>query len=545
MRPRVIVTGMTATILVLAVAGCGTADDATESSRGAIAVTATSPSAPAPTLAPGGLTPTAQAGDEPAVPTSVIADDAACDARITSSFSMFATVNDLVWSSHQVVTGTVSERHPPEKIEVAGSALPFTIVTDFSVAIDRQFRGQAAKQLRVRTLGGQIGNCAQEFPDSPTLEVGSAVVLFLREPDGASDAATPVAYEIVGGDQGYWTIDADGLASTRAVHLLPEQQPLPLAALEAAVVTELRAGPAPESSVLDEYLVPETEAPISVLSRMQPRDGALLTDEEARQQVRDFIGEPGAELDVQFIDAAVEFTPASVGFPPTPDARLFLLTRAAGYGETRGRFVVDADTGEVLKAAMPGQQQTKVAKPLSENEARALAEDFARRHFEGFEQLTVVDDPLVMPDRRYLVEISVAQPDTSTIAVVWRQRGGVFDGWLSTFVSVEVDATTGTVIEYTARRSGDGGAAPPVLSEEAAVSAAVEIARAEEPTIADEGIERTALSTMYGNDGSEVWAWAVAFANAETRAAERGSSVSIVRVDAITGELLELTTRMD
>lgn len=255
-------------ILIVALTACGTVDGVDEAPRGAAVATATVASIP---------TPMASVSGSPAVPTVAnsedptpgIAEDAACDARISSSFVMFETLNDLVWSSHQVVTGTVTERLPSEKINVEGSVLPFTIVTDVIVNIDQQFRGQPSNQLRVRTFGGQIDGCAQEFPDSPPFEVGASVALFMREPDTAS---TYQVYEVVGGSQGYWTIGADGLASTDAVHLLPAQQPIPLDALTAAIVSELAAGPSPDSSVLDEYLVPASMAPIVV-----PTDGTPST----------------------------------------------------------------------------------------------------------------------------------------------------------------------------------------------------------------------------------------------------------------------------
>lgn len=113
-------------ILMVALTACGTADGVDEAPRGAAAATATVASVP---------TPTASVSEYPAAPTVAnsgdptpgIAEDAACDARISSSFVMFETLNDLVWSSHQVVaSGRHRNRYraPPVREHQCGRLCP-------------------------------------------------------------------------------------------------------------------------------------------------------------------------------------------------------------------------------------------------------------------------------------------------------------------------------------------------------------------------------------------------------------------------------------
>jgi hypothetical protein len=203
--------------------------------------------------------PTDVSATEPNDPTSVIAEDAACDARISEDFAMFTSLDELAWASHQVIEGTVAEILPAQKIKVEGSVLPFTIVTDAMVTVDRQFRGQAATMVRVRLLGGSIGDCAQEFPDSPQLTPGTSVLLFLREPDAAT---SDQAYELTGGKQGYWTISDGGLVTATDPRLQLTGEAATVAAVEGALSATLAAGPPADNPLLDQFLVPVSEAPI-------------------------------------------------------------------------------------------------------------------------------------------------------------------------------------------------------------------------------------------------------------------------------------------
>lgn len=196
---------------------------------------------------------------DPADPTPGIAEDAACDARVMGSSVLFEPIAELAWSSHQVVVGTVTERLPAAKVTVEGSMLPFTIVRDVNLAVEEQFRGQPADDVWIRTLGGSVGSCSQEFPDSPQLEPGDRVLVFLRRIKGADRNV----YEFVGSPQGHWTVSTDGMVTTEAAHLLPGGQPAPLTTIEATIVSALAAGPPANSPLLDQFLVPTEEAPIT------------------------------------------------------------------------------------------------------------------------------------------------------------------------------------------------------------------------------------------------------------------------------------------
>ena len=223
----------------------------------ATATTATT----APTVLPvAAASPTLEPATAPSGPTPGIAEDAACDARISEDTVMFQSVGALAWSSHQVVEGTVVEVLPAKKIKIAGSMLPFMIVTDAMVKVEQRFRGQPADIVRVRMLSGSIGGCAQEFPDMPQLKAGSRVLLFVRQPDAPTGDN---AYEFTGGAQGVWDILDNGLVTTRAIHLLPAYQPAPLGSIEAAISAALAAGPPSDDPLVNQFLVPASEAPIA------------------------------------------------------------------------------------------------------------------------------------------------------------------------------------------------------------------------------------------------------------------------------------------
>jgi hypothetical protein len=257
-----------AAVMLPAVA-CGT-PETMEDSRGQSISVSPSPTAvlvppegqeatASPTLTPTEVTATVVPSSSPANPTPAIAEDAACDGRISGSLVGFATIDEMVWFSHQVVVGTVVERQPPKKVTISGSVLPFVIVTDVQVDVEKRFRGEPTNPLWIRTLGGSIGDCSQEFPDSPQLAMGERVLLFAREVVGADTQV----YEILGSSQGRWEISESGVVTTEAVHLLPDGTPLSLEAVEAIIVASLADGPPIDSPLLDTFLVPVDEAPLA------------------------------------------------------------------------------------------------------------------------------------------------------------------------------------------------------------------------------------------------------------------------------------------
>lgn len=256
--------------LVVSTAACGTIDSTGDRQQDSEIGTVSSSVSPSTQLgqsvatgSPGSISTTTPATPvstlETEGPTPGIAEDAACDALIMGSTVMFESIDELAWFSHQVVVGTVAERLPAAKVSVEGSALPFTIVRDVRIVIEQQFRGQAGESVWVRTLGGKIGDCLQEYPESPQLEPGDRVLVFLRQVAGVD---TDV-YEFLGNAQGHWLLSANNVVTTYAAHLLPTGVPVPLEVIEAAIVAALADGPPVDSALADYFLVSEQDSPIA------------------------------------------------------------------------------------------------------------------------------------------------------------------------------------------------------------------------------------------------------------------------------------------
>ncbi len=168
------------------------------------------------------------------------------------------TIEQLVWSSHQIVAGEVVERLPT--IAVASREGPSTRViyyTDYAVRVAGRVRGLPSDTIRVRLPGGTIGACTQVEPNNLPLApvVGGLLLLFLTAPQ--VDMAVPT-YILSGGPQGRWGIADDGSVTT-IVNEYATANGLPLTQFTAQLRGVLEGLP---PANLGNALVPLDQAPL-------------------------------------------------------------------------------------------------------------------------------------------------------------------------------------------------------------------------------------------------------------------------------------------
>lgn len=190
-------------------------------------------------------------------------------------------------------------------------------------------------------------------------------------------------------------------------------------------------------------VVDSSAAPFSEIPEVQ----------RAVQVVRDFLDEPNAELIVDEVEE-------SYGWRVAHLSRL-----VPGVNDSNDRydqFTVDLDHEANFSAVLVSSSAAgQPSNPVSEEQARTIAEDFYLQHdiFDG--SLTWVDSPryasLGMTERLY--------------GFRWQlQREGV---WLPTLVQIVVSSETGLVTGYSRFDQPYGGPLAPVLSEAEASQIAV------------------------------------------------------------------------
>lgn len=262
-----------------------------------------------------------------------------------------------------------------------------------------------------------------------------------------------------------------------------------------------------------------------------------LSAQDAISIAQTFLGQAGAGFDVKLVDTAQPPQDRGIPFPPYASTKLFLLTWQGQPAGQPDALVIDADTGEVLKAVMPSRIQGASPQPVTNAEAQAIAERFAREHFTGFDQLTAIDGSLNAPDGRYLIGSPDLHLNQPPLVFQWRLRDAATAGWLPTWVSVSVDGRTGQVVSYLARHSDNERLTPPAISREQAVAIALQQARRDEPDLSNPSAGRVELVTEFAGQGHDRWLWVVELAGAEQRAAARDQTPLFYAVDAVSGEV--------
>lgn len=237
------------------------------------------------------------------------------------------------------------------------------------------------------------------------------------------------------------------------------------------------------------------------------------TLQDAINSVRRFTGQSGLVL-----GGGVQTT----GEPSQRGDLYYLETVSPTRGEDF--YKVDARTGEVIEATMrsrlaPGAHSADLAQAAAE----ALAGQFARTHFWGFEQLTLVDR-----------SIRTGEGGT-TYSFKWTLLAADSRAELPTSVSLAVAGRSGQVFWYLSQREPVQIETRPAIQQ----AQAIEIARAwlsprdERWDLAEPAAAR--LQILYDDHDQQQLVWSVQF---QARQAGPRSSVRLL-INAQTGTLLQ------
>lgn len=177
-----------------------------------------------------------------------------------------ASVSHLAWFSHVIVVGTAVSRSGPYVFENDGRSV---IASDVVITVETPVRGMLddPTTIKVRQLGGTIGDCMQVYEGDPSFAIGDRVLLFLTaDPRGPLDSGRlwPTGHL-----QGVWQVADDGTV----VNAFPNLQtsPQPLGDMLDLVVAALQGAPA-SGPAARHFLVPLDEAPLIMPGVETPGD---------------------------------------------------------------------------------------------------------------------------------------------------------------------------------------------------------------------------------------------------------------------------------
>jgi hypothetical protein len=214
--------------------------------------------------------------------------------------------------------------------------------------------------------------------------------------------------------------------------------------------------------------------------------GGSLTLDGAKAQVRTFLGEPAAVLDGYFVDlAAPGVGSGGRAVFSVSDKKVFLIQRPVAGVPSPDEFTVEASTGEVVEASFHSHAvHAPSQRPVSDTEARATAEEFARTRFADFGKFSLYEAGDLALTR-----------DNIPIYVAHWQRQAESGAWLPTLLRVGVDRATGQVVTYTAQRIDYHGPTTPTIGRDQAIEFALAEAR-KDARLAAAKAGRVELTTM-------------------------------------------------
>lgn len=269
-------------------------------------------------------------------------------------------------------------------------------------------------------------------------------------------------------------------------------------------------------------------------SSSTPTVTTKVTLTNAMQRVRNFLAEPNAKLSGQLVYPADPHELKTIGGIPRPDAKLFIISRQGQNGNSGDVFVVDADTGDVLKAVMPSRRDPDAAEQMRASEAIVVAKQFARAHFVGFDQLSQVADDRLAPDANYLMGLPDQPFSSATQIFRWRERDAKTGTWLPSFVTVGVDANSRQVVLYVARQADYRGPTTAATDRDQAIQIALNEAR-KEPKNANATVSRAELATVL-NNGQDSLVWTVELSGTVVSPVWSGR-LQAITIDAATGRI--------
>ena len=239
--------------------------------------------------------------------------------------------------------------------------------------------------------------------------------------------------------------------------------------------------------------------------------GPILTASQARERVRQFVGDPNLPL-VGLLESGA--------FGGRRYA-VYHFETLAGPGEEVDEFKVDARTGEILEVWL--RRDGPAGPPVDSAAAERIARDFAARAFAGFDRLRLVEQSTTpAPDEGTLYRFKWAQIAPSGAE-------------LPVSATVVVSGQRGRVVWYLAQRDPLEIDPTPAIPRERAVAVAAERAAREghwKPVP-----QTVRLLVIYGDDNRQRLVWSVVFVPPEPA----GRGPLRLLVDARSGELLEPT----
>lgn len=140
-----------------------------------------------------------------------------CNFTAVGSMELIATLEELTSRSSLVVVGTIVEVQAPVwGPEVTSRDGSFRYIeTHYIVRVEDRLQGDAGDTLIVREPGGSIDGCTQTYSPQTHMGINQRALLFLSDP---ADRPQGTTYSVVGGDQGYWSVNEDQTVQTRESH---------------------------------------------------------------------------------------------------------------------------------------------------------------------------------------------------------------------------------------------------------------------------------------------------------------------------------------
>ena len=148
-------------------------------------------------LVPGRTQIAAAAPDPAAAPDAAVSPDAAASPPISEA--------DLARRADTVVRGTVVES------AAAWNEEHTHIYTSYAVAVSDAITGEPGPVVRLRLIGGQVGDVVVWASRSPVMQTGEEFVLFLRGTEQTPDTG---CYLLCGADAGALKVTAGKIAAT-------------------------------------------------------------------------------------------------------------------------------------------------------------------------------------------------------------------------------------------------------------------------------------------------------------------------------------------
>ncbi len=143
------------------------------------------------------------------------------------------SLDTLITEADLIVIGSVDKVHPsrwntpsgklPKGITVHTITPDKVIFTDVNFSVDQILKGQSnQKTVRIRSLGGVVGQDQMIVSGVASLEIGNTYLLFLGKDTGSTADITPGHYFVRGGLQGLYQISEGKATSFRDEWLLEE-----------------------------------------------------------------------------------------------------------------------------------------------------------------------------------------------------------------------------------------------------------------------------------------------------------------------------------